>query len=147
MDGPGDHLIYELTGPDPLSPPGQVTVLGGVLGISLGCREADPTDVTSQLVSYGMPTELAHAVVEVSCSGQEPFNSQPTGGIAAATGKPARSKRTGLARTETPSRTHRPVGEGTIMTAAITAKPLTFADERCRPLHPERARPRLQPHG
>lgn len=86
-----NHMVYELTGPDPLSPPEQVAVLGQVLGISLSYVETDPTDVAAQMMSYGMPAQLAHAVVELLRSSQEPFNSQPTNDITAATGRPARS--------------------------------------------------------
>lgn len=49
------------------------------------------SDVLTQMTSYGMPGELAHAVVELLRSSQEPFNSEPTQDIAAVTGHPARS--------------------------------------------------------
>lgn len=86
-----DEMVYELAGPDPLTPPDQVAILSRVLGRNLAYVEADPADVLTQMVSYGMPAELAHAVIELLRSSQEPFNSEPTGDIAAVTGLPPRS--------------------------------------------------------
>jgi uncharacterized protein YbjT (DUF2867 family) len=84
------HRIYELTGPEPLSPPDQVAILSQVLGRDLRYAEADPADMLAQMVSYGMPEELAHAVVEQFRSTLEPFNSEPTGDITTVTSRPAR---------------------------------------------------------
>jgi (4-alkanoyl-5-oxo-2,5-dihydrofuran-3-yl)methyl phosphate reductase len=64
-----NHRVYELTGPEPLSPPGTL----------------------AQMVSYGMPEELAHAIIELFRSTVEPYNSEPTGDITAVTSRPARS--------------------------------------------------------
>lgn len=86
-----DQQIYELTGPEPLTPPDQVNILSRVLGRAVSYAEADPADVLRQMTSYGMPAELAHAVVELLRSSQEPFNSEPTPDIATVTGRPARS--------------------------------------------------------
>jgi uncharacterized protein YbjT (DUF2867 family) len=86
-----DQQIYELTGPEPLTPPDQVAILGRVLGRALSYVEADPADVLKQMMSYGMPDELAHAVLELLRSSQEPFNSAPTPDIATVIGRPARS--------------------------------------------------------
>jgi (4-alkanoyl-5-oxo-2,5-dihydrofuran-3-yl)methyl phosphate reductase len=86
-----DRQIYELTGPEPLSPPDQVDILARVLGRTVSYVEADPADVLHQMTSDGMPAELAHAVVELLRSSQEPFNSEPTPDIKAVTGRPARS--------------------------------------------------------
>jgi len=86
-----DQQVYELTGPAPLSPPEQVDILAQVLGRAVSYVEADPADVLDQMTSYGMPTELAHAVVELLRSSQEPFNSEPTTDIETVTGRPARS--------------------------------------------------------
>jgi uncharacterized protein YbjT (DUF2867 family) len=86
-----NHRIYELTGPEPLSPPGQVAILSQVLGRDLRYAEADPADTLAQWVSYGMPEELAHAVMEQFRSTLEPFNSEPSGDIVAVTNRPARS--------------------------------------------------------
>jgi uncharacterized protein YbjT (DUF2867 family) len=86
-----DNTVYELTGPEPLSPPDQVAILTRVLGRTLSFVEVDPADALTQMVSYGMPPELADAVVELLRSSQEPFNSEPSGDIAAVTGRPARS--------------------------------------------------------
>jgi uncharacterized protein YbjT (DUF2867 family) len=86
-----DERIYELTGPDPLSPADQVAILSLVLDRDLRYAEADPDDTLAQWVSYGMPEQLAHAIVEQFRSTLEPFNSVPTGDILAVTNRPARS--------------------------------------------------------
>jgi uncharacterized protein YbjT (DUF2867 family) len=86
-----DQQIYELTGPEPLSPPDQVAILARVLDRAVSYVEADPADVLQQMTSYGMPAELAHAVVELLRSSQEPFNSEPTPDVNTVTGRPARS--------------------------------------------------------
>jgi uncharacterized protein YbjT (DUF2867 family) len=86
-----DHRVYELTGPEPLSPADQVAILGQVLGRDLRYAEADPADALAQMASYGVPEGLAHAVIELFRSTVEPYNSEPTGDITAVTGRPARS--------------------------------------------------------
>jgi (4-alkanoyl-5-oxo-2,5-dihydrofuran-3-yl)methyl phosphate reductase len=88
----GHHQqVYELTGPEPLSPPDQVTILGRVLGRDLRYVETDPAATVAQWVSYGTPEELANAVIEQFRSTLEPYNSKPTGDITAVTSRPARS--------------------------------------------------------
>jgi uncharacterized protein YbjT (DUF2867 family) len=86
-----DHRVYELTGPEPLSPADQVAILGQVLGRDLRYAEVDPAGTLAQWVSYGMPEEYAHAAIELFRSTMEPYNSKPTGDITAVTGRPARS--------------------------------------------------------
>lgn len=86
-----DQQIYELTGPEPLTPSDQVAILSRVLGRAVSYVEADPADVLQQMTSYGMPAELAHAVVDLLRASQEPFNAVPTPDINAVTGRPARS--------------------------------------------------------
>jgi (4-alkanoyl-5-oxo-2,5-dihydrofuran-3-yl)methyl phosphate reductase len=86
-----NHRVYELTGPEPLSPPDQVAILSQVLGRDLRYAEADPADALAQWVSYGMPEELAQAVIEQFRSTLEPYNSEATGDITAVTSRPARS--------------------------------------------------------
>ena len=86
-----NHQVYELTGPEALSPPDQVAILGQVLDRNLRYAEADPDGTLAQWVSYGMPEELAHAVIEQFRSTLKPFNSEPTGDITAVTSRPARS--------------------------------------------------------
>jgi (4-alkanoyl-5-oxo-2,5-dihydrofuran-3-yl)methyl phosphate reductase len=86
-----DGQIYELTGPEPLSPADQVAILSQVLDRDLRYAESDPADMLAQMVSYGMSEELAHAVVEQFRSTLKPFNSEPTGDIAAVTSRPPRS--------------------------------------------------------
>jgi (4-alkanoyl-5-oxo-2,5-dihydrofuran-3-yl)methyl phosphate reductase len=86
-----NHRVYELTGPEPLSPADQVATLSKVLGRDLSYAEADPADSLAQMVSYGMPEDLAHAVIELFRSTTEPYNSEPTGDVTTVTGRPARS--------------------------------------------------------
>jgi (4-alkanoyl-5-oxo-2,5-dihydrofuran-3-yl)methyl phosphate reductase len=86
-----NHRVYELTGPEPLSPPDQVAILSQALSRDLRYAEADPAGTLAQWVSYGMPEDLAHAVIEQFRSTLEPYNSEPTGDITAVTSRPARS--------------------------------------------------------
>ena len=86
-----DHQVYELAGPEPLSPADQVAILSQVLDRDLRYTESDPADMLAQMVSYGMPEELAHAVIEQFRSTLKPFNSEPTADITAVTSRPARS--------------------------------------------------------
>ena len=86
-----DNRVYELTGPEPLSPADQVAILSQVLSRDLRYAEADPADMLAQMVSYGMPEELAHAVIEMFRSTLEPYNSVPTADISTVTSRPARS--------------------------------------------------------
>ena len=86
-----NHHVYELTGPAPLSPSEQVAILSQVLGRDLRYAEADPTSTLAQMVSFGMPEQLAHAVIELYRSTVEPWNAEPTGDVTAITGRPARS--------------------------------------------------------
>jgi uncharacterized protein YbjT (DUF2867 family) len=90
LDGRDDR-VYELTGPEPLSPPDQVAILSQVLDRDLRYAEADPAGTLAQWVSYGIPEELAHAIIEQFRSTLEPYNSEPTGDITAVTSRPARS--------------------------------------------------------
>jgi uncharacterized protein YbjT (DUF2867 family) len=86
-----DDRVYELTGPEALGPADQVAILDKMLDRDLRYTEADPDDTLAQWVSYGMPEQLAHAVIEQFRSTLEPFNSEPTGDITAVTSRPARS--------------------------------------------------------
>jgi uncharacterized protein YbjT (DUF2867 family) len=86
-----DGQAYELTGPEPLSPADQVAILSQVLDRDLRYAESDPGDMLAQIVSYGMPEELAHAVIDQFRSTLKPFNSEPTGDIAAVTSRPPHS--------------------------------------------------------
>ena len=86
-----NHRVYELTGPEPLSPTDQVAILSQVLGRDLRYTETDPADTTAQMVSYGMPEELALAIIEMFRSTLKPYNSEPTGDITTVTSRPARS--------------------------------------------------------
>jgi (4-alkanoyl-5-oxo-2,5-dihydrofuran-3-yl)methyl phosphate reductase len=90
QDGHSDR-VYELTGPEPLSPADQVAILSQVLDRDLRYAEADPAATLAQWVSYGMPGELAEAIMEQLRSTLEPYNSQLTGDITTVTGRPARS--------------------------------------------------------
>jgi uncharacterized protein YbjT (DUF2867 family) len=86
-----DGQAYELTGPEPLSPADQVAILSQVLDRDLRYAESDPADMLAQMVSYGMSEELAQGVIDQFRSTLKPFNSEPTGDIAAVTGRPPRS--------------------------------------------------------
>ena len=86
-----NQRVYELTGPEALSPGDQVAILSQVLGRDLRYAESDPADMLAQMASYGVPEELAHAVVEQFRSTLQPFDSKPTGDIAAVASRPARS--------------------------------------------------------
>ncbi|MBZ6138245.1 MULTISPECIES: NAD(P)H-binding protein [Streptomyces] len=86
-----DHRIYELTGPDPLSPADQVAILSKVLGRDLRYAEADPTGWVAQMVSYGMPVEHANAIGEQFRSTLEPWSVEPTSDVTTVTNRPARS--------------------------------------------------------
>ena len=86
-----NHRVYELTGPEPLSPTDEVAILSQVLDRDLRYAETDPADTLAQMVSYGMPEELAHAIIEMFRSTLEPYNSEPTGDITEVTSRPARS--------------------------------------------------------
>ena len=86
-----NHRVYALTGPEPLSPTDQVAILSQVLGRDLRYAETDPADTLAQMVSYGMPEELAHAIIEMFRSTLKPYNSEPTGDITEVTSRPARS--------------------------------------------------------
>jgi len=86
-----DHRVYELTGPEPLSPPDQVAILSQALDRNLRYTEADPDDTLAQWISYGMPEQLAHAVIEQFRSTLEPFNAKPTRDVTTVTSRPARN--------------------------------------------------------
>ena len=86
-----NHRAYELTGPEPLSPTDQVAILSHVLDRDLHYTETNPADTTAQMVSYGMPEELAHAIIEMFRSTLKPYNSEPTGDTTTVTSRPARS--------------------------------------------------------
>jgi uncharacterized protein YbjT (DUF2867 family) len=86
-----NHRVYELTGPEPLSPSDQIAVLNKVLGRNLGYSESDPADTVAQWVSYGMPQEYAQAAIEMFRSTTEPYSHETTGDVTTVTGRPARS--------------------------------------------------------
>ena len=69
----------------------RVVFLSHVLGRALRYAEADPADTLAQMVSYGIPEELVHAIIEQFRSTLEPYNSELTGDITTVTGRPARS--------------------------------------------------------
>jgi uncharacterized protein YbjT (DUF2867 family) len=90
QDGHNDR-VYELTGPEPLGPSEQVAILSQVLGVDLSYAEADPAATLAQWTSYGMPNDLADAIMLQFHSTLEPFNSELTGDISTVTGRPPRS--------------------------------------------------------
>ena len=58
-----NHQVYELTGPEPLSPPEQVAILSHVLSRDLRYEEVDPARMLAQMVSYGMAEQPAQAII------------------------------------------------------------------------------------
>jgi uncharacterized protein YbjT (DUF2867 family) len=86
-----NHQIYELTGPEPLTAPDQVAILSQVLGSDLRYAQADPDDTLAQWIAYGMPEELAHAVIEQFRSSLKPYHSELTADITTVTHRPPRS--------------------------------------------------------
>jgi hypothetical protein len=65
----------------------QVAILSQVLDLDLRYAEADPADMLAQMLSHGMPEELAHAIVKQFRSPLQPYNSEPTGDISTVTGR------------------------------------------------------------
>lgn len=61
-----DGQTYELTGPDALRPADQVRILPEVLGRSIAYTENSRYTASSQLELYGMPHDLADAVMKRS---------------------------------------------------------------------------------
>jgi uncharacterized protein YbjT (DUF2867 family) len=86
-----NHRVYELTGPEPLSPADQVATLSKALGRDLSYVEADPADTLTQMMSYGMPEDFARAVIELFRSTLQPYNGKPTDDVTTVTGRPAHS--------------------------------------------------------
>jgi uncharacterized protein YbjT (DUF2867 family) len=86
-----NQRVYELTGPDPLTPADQVAILSQVLDRDLRYIETDPADTLTQMTSYGMPEKLAYGIVEMFRSTLEPYNSKLTADITTVTNQPARS--------------------------------------------------------
>lgn len=80
--------VYELTGPQPLTPAEQVAILADVLHRPLEYRSEDPTTTRRALVRYGMAPDLADAVVDLLASAEEPWNGQPLRTVEAVTGRP-----------------------------------------------------------
>ena len=89
-DGHNQH-VYELTGPDPLTPADQVAILSQVLNRDLRYVETDPADTLAQMTSYGMPEKLAYGIVEMFRSTLEAYNSKLTADITTVTSQPAHS--------------------------------------------------------
>lgn len=72
-----DGSIYELTGPQALAPAEQVHILAEVLGRSIDYIPEVPATTRARLKRYGMPPDLADAVVALLASAVEPWNAQP----------------------------------------------------------------------
>ena len=72
-----EREIYDLTGPQPLSPREQVNVLAQELGRDLRYEPEDPSTTRSTLENYGMTPELAGAVVASFASAEELWNATP----------------------------------------------------------------------
>jgi uncharacterized protein YbjT (DUF2867 family) len=90
-DDSHDQQVYELTGPEALTPADQVAILSQVLDRDLRYAEAEPADMLAQMESHGMPEKLADAIIEMFRTTLEPYNSKPTADITAVTSRPAHS--------------------------------------------------------
>jgi (4-alkanoyl-5-oxo-2,5-dihydrofuran-3-yl)methyl phosphate reductase len=80
--------IYELTGPEPLTPADQVSILAGVLGRPIDYQPQSADTARQHLERYGMPVDLAAAVIDLLASAHEPWNGQPLATVEQATGRP-----------------------------------------------------------
>lgn len=72
--GGHDGQTYELTGPEALRPTDQVRILSEVLGKGIAYTELSQDTARSQLERYGMPHDLADAVIQLLASAREPWN-------------------------------------------------------------------------
>lgn len=93
-EGGHEDCVYELTGPEALSPGDQVRILGEVLDRAVTYIAEAPDTTRSRLERYGMPAELAEAVVSLLATALEDWNAQPSGTIEEVTGLPPRDFRT-----------------------------------------------------
>lgn len=79
---------YELTGPEALRPADQVRTLSDVLGLNINFTELEQDAARSQLERYGMPHELADAVIQLLATAREPWNALPQPTVERLLGRP-----------------------------------------------------------
>jgi (4-alkanoyl-5-oxo-2,5-dihydrofuran-3-yl)methyl phosphate reductase len=92
-----DGMVYELTGPEALTPAEQVEILSDALGKTIHYVAEEPTVTTQRLQSYGMPDEIADAVVQLLASALNPYNARCLPTVAELTGQPATTFRSWVA--------------------------------------------------
>lgn len=93
-----ESRVYDLTGPQALSPGEQVAVLSQELGRELRYEPEDPAATRSTLERYGMTADLAEAILALFASAAEPWNAAPTPTVQEVTGRPATDFRTWVQR-------------------------------------------------
>lgn len=94
-------LVYDLTGPEALTPAEQVRILSDVLGRPVEYQPEDPGATSRTLAQYGMAPELALAVVGLLASAREPWNSQILPTVEQVTGRSPTTFRTWAERNKT----------------------------------------------
>lgn len=82
-----DGSIYELTGPQALTPADQAHILAEVLGRSITYVPEVPDTTRARLTRYGTPPDLADAVVALLGSAVKPWNAQPLPTVEQVTGR------------------------------------------------------------
>lgn len=80
--------VYELTGPEPLTPAHQVSILAEVLGRPIDYQPQSAGAARQHLERYGMPLDLAAAVIDLLASANEPWNGQALATVDQLTGRP-----------------------------------------------------------
>jgi uncharacterized protein YbjT (DUF2867 family) len=80
--------VYELTGPEALSPAEEVDILAAVLDRPLTYNPETPEATRRKLERYGMPSELADAVVSLLATALEDWNAQHLATVDDITGRP-----------------------------------------------------------
>lgn len=83
-----DGRAYELTGPQALGPGDQVRILSEVTGRPIRYVEISSEAARDQLETYGMPADLADAVIQLLASAREPWNAHSLPDVRTVTGRP-----------------------------------------------------------
>ncbi len=88
-----ESKIYELTGPEALSVPEQVTILAKELGKSIEYVSITPEASAKTLTTYGMKPDLAEAVIAMFASALDPRNGEVSNAINKVTAQSPKSFR------------------------------------------------------
>lgn len=83
--------IYELTGPEALSPADQVEVLSSVLARPISFVEVTPEVARESILSHGVSTVMADAIMALRATALGPFTSIVRPTVQEVTGRPATS--------------------------------------------------------